>query len=115
MTRSRYAWLVAFGALAVLASPIETRADEAPASGTAGMVIYRDPHTGQLGGVPPAGMSGLPAAPSVGSAVEVSGTTPGGGVKLERPGGFMSTMSGSRDAAGRVSVHCEPGSAGREE
>jgi hypothetical protein len=130
MAGFRYRWLVFFATLALLAPASRTPADDAPPAGTgvsqpdgaakpspsgsAGMVIYRDPGTGRIGGVPPAGTAGLPM-PRFGNAVQVLGTSPGGGVKLERPGGFMSTMSAAKDAAGKVSTHCAPSAGAREE
>ncbi len=89
-------------------------AEAPPASG--GMVIHRDPTTGQLT-VPPPG-----AIPSSGERLrapaeaetEVPGTTPAGGWKLRVPRRFMHSMRATTGADGTVSTECVPGIPGGE-
>lgn len=141
MARPAYGWmrgrLMALGALGALvtagvaptaraAEPVEHASPPAgtvaapqqsgpPAPlGAAGMDIYRDPATGQIG-TPPPGSVRPRAVQRAADAVERPGTTPAGGVMLERPGGFMHSMSATRDDTGRVKVGCEPGVPGERE
>ena len=77
----------------------------APAA-AAGMTIYRDPVTGQLGVAPPGVIAIPPGAPPR-KLVERPGPTPGGGVLLE--GVPPQIMKVTRDAAGATSTRCETG------
>ena len=85
-------------------------ADPPPAPG--GMVIYRDPITGELT-VPPA--SEVPSsaerlrAPAE-PLVEEPGTTPAGGWKMRLPRRLMHTMRATPGAEGKVATDCVPGS-----
>ena len=87
------------------------RAAEPPPA-PAGMVIYRDPTTGQLT-VPPA--DAVPASPERLRApaeplTEEPGTTPAGGWKLRLPRRFMHTMQATAGADGTQSTGCVRGS-----
>ena len=85
-------------------------AEPPPAPG--GMVIYRDPTTGELT-VPPA--DAVPASPErlrvpAEPLTEEPGTTPAGGWKLRLPQRFMHTMRATAGPDGTPSTDCVPGS-----
>jgi hypothetical protein len=90
-------------------------ADPPPASG--GMVIYQDPATGELmvpppGAIPPPadGLRERAAAP-----VEVPGTTPAGGWKMNVQRRFMYRMHATSGSDGTVTTECVPGGPGGTE
>ena len=99
-------WLVLVPVLC--ACVVAAGAEEPPAP--RGMVIYRDPATGQLS-VPPPGVvppgARLPRQPAI---VETPGTTRAGGWKAS--GRFMNTMRATAGADGEVTVDCVPGASG---
>jgi hypothetical protein len=90
--------------------PAGSPAADAPASKapqTPGVIVYRDPTTGQLG-VPPADVAAdlaRSAAQRPNRMVERQGTTPGGGVLLD--GIPLMGMTTTVDAAGRVTTRCD--------
>ena len=93
-------WLVLVPALCAAAVP--ARAEEpVPPSG---IVIYRDPATGQLA-APPPGAQGAPVQAG-GPIVETRGTTRAGGWKAS--GRFRHTMQATVGADGSVAVGCVP-------
>ncbi len=97
-----------------MAFAVGTACAEEPGAAGAGMRIYRDPATGQIG-VPPPGSVGpaeravRPLAPLV----ESPGTSPAGGWKLDSSGLPLNAFVATRDAAGNVQIECVP-MAGRE-
>jgi hypothetical protein len=79
-----------------------------------GMVIYRDPLTGQLGAPPSNFVIGTPGAPQ-GPLPERRGRTRGGGFAVDLHGRGMKTMVVTRDAAGNAHVGCVDGATGAAE
>lgn len=79
-----------------------------------GMVIYRDPLTGQLGAPPSSFVIGTPGAPQA-PLPERRGRTRGGGFAADLHGRATKTMMVTRDAAGRVQVGCVGGANGASE
>src|SRR5262249_22311225 len=75
----------------------------APA-GTAGMVIYRNPVTGELD-APPADVAAQMPAPAQPPPVERMGVTPGGGVLLHRIPMIGLTATGDRTRP--VTTRCD--------
>lgn len=109
----RFLLCAGIGAIAPL---FADAADVGPPNGAqpppqAGMRAYIDPQTGELA-EPPAGASS--AAGTVNEAfsrssehlVEVQGTTPAGGVKVDVRGRFLSTFTATLDGAGKPAVGC---------
>jgi hypothetical protein len=89
------------GVLAVLATLVCAGAEPAAAPFSGGM-IDRDPSVAEPAG-PPAAMV-APITPH--SRVEVPGTTPGGGWKVEGP--FMHTLRATTGPDGQVTTDCVP-------
>lgn len=79
-----------------------------------GMVIHRDPLTGQLGAPPSNFVIGTPGAPQ-GPLPERRGRTRGGGFAVDLHGRGTKTMMATRDAAGNVVVGCVDGATGARE
>lgn len=86
----------------------------------AGMRAYIDPQTGEFAEPPPgvsssAGTTSEAFSRSSERLVEVPGTTPAGGVKVDLRGRFLSTFAATVDAAGKPAAACSTGvAAGRE-
>ena len=109
------AWLVALAAACGAGSA--RACDDAPApaatSGTSapaqGMVVHRDPATGKLGVPPPdaAPSADRQAAPSSLVALpETPGTTPAGGVQVDRQGRFDAPIRATIGRNGKAHVEC---------
>lgn len=108
--------VVAVGVLPRLSGPID--AESTPgrvASGSAGMVIYRDPVTGKLGVPPPDVAAQLDprAARRPAPMVERPGTTPGGGTLLD--GAPLMAVTATVDGHGKVSARCDRDAAGEQD
>ena len=116
MARFASGCLIALGAAIALGAVSVSKAGDVPApvgqhdavsapAGAQGMIIYRDPATGQLG-VPPPGVVPPPAPVAAPRGVaERPGTTPAGGVLLDAVP--WNTMTVTTDAAGHASGHCD--------
>ena len=82
-------------------------------AGSAGMLIYIDPQTGQLLKGPAPGSIPLQLSPSLRNAlstshqglVAVPSSVPGGGVKVDLQGRFLSPLITTIDANGKVGFH----------
>ncbi len=77
----------------------------------AGMRAYIDPQTGEFAEPPPGAPSGAGTTSEAFSRsserlVEVPGTTPAGGVKVDLRGRFLSTFAATVDAAGKPAAAC---------
>jgi len=80
--------------------------------GAAGMKVYIDPQTGAIRTTPAPGTEPLQLTPQEQNSlstsheglVEVPGTQPGGGMKLNLQGRFQSPMMGTIDANGKVKM-----------
>jgi len=83
--------------------------DRARSDNAAGMRIYVDPTTGQIGTPPPGTISGARAAQGGGAAgglTEVPSPADGGGVMVDLQGRFRSTIKAAREPDGSVSTGC---------
>ena len=88
------------------APPPQACVEPVPASaGSAGIVIYRNPVTGELEAPPPDVAAQMSAKPVQRPAIERTGITPGGGVLLDHIP--MMGMTATVDAAGQVSTRCD--------
>jgi hypothetical protein len=83
--------------------------------GAAGMRIYRDPETGELGDPPaeaPAQVTLPPDDPLSTSSeglVQTPSPVPGGGVMLHLQGRFRSPLIATQDAEGKITIQHLPG------
>ena len=94
------------GVLAVLATFVCAAAEPAAAPPFGSGMIDQDPSVAEPAGAPAAMVA--PITPR--SRVEVPGTTPGGGWKVEGP--FMHTMRATAGSDGQVTTDCVPSSPG---
>jgi hypothetical protein len=111
MTCARTGSLLLAAAILSCGLVAAARAAEPPAAAPGGMVIYRDPITGELT-VPPADAVPAPSerrAPAE-PLIEEPGTTPAGGWKMRMPQRFRHTMRATTGADGAPSTGCVPGS-----
>jgi len=98
----------------LLASGAYAGADDAPASGAAGMRVYRDPATGAfvpppLGTTAPDTTTPDTAGHALGGArrlVETPGTSAAGGVTMDLQGAFQSEIAATVDADGHTRTGC---------
>ena len=108
------------GALAMTAAwAWQVAADDSPQSqvGASGMVIYRDPVTGEIGEPPPGAIPEPPVTDRAprGELREVPSPVPGGGWKVDLGDRFLHATSAARDADGKIVTDCVPGTPGAEE
>jgi hypothetical protein len=101
------------------ATPVPER-DEQPAGaveGAAGMRIYRDPVTGELGDAPAEAPAQVPLPPddalstSSEGLVETPSPAPGGGVMVDLQGRFRSPLIATQDAEGKITIQHLPSGA----
>ena len=112
------------GALAMTAAwAWQVAPDDSPAPGpqsqvgASGMVIYRDPVTGEIGVPPPGAIPEPPVTDRAprGELREVPSPVPGGGWKVDLGDRFLHSTSVTRGADGQIVTDCVPGSPGAEE
>ena len=96
------------GALVALVSVARAGAEPLRPTPSASGMIDRDPAVPEPA-APPAAVAPLPS-PAARERVEVPGTTPGGGWKMEGP--FIHTMRATTGADGTVTTDCVPGRPG---
>ena len=104
--RSRTVALALLGALGLVA----VAAAESP-SRDAGMVIYRDPATGEVVPPPPGVVPAPTAAPAAPSSplIERPGTTRAGGSLVDLHGRFRNRVTVTKGADGRMQSRCGAG------
>jgi len=97
------------------ATSVSPQTAEAPVPAT-GMTIYIDPNTGAILKEPAPGTVPLQLTPQLQNAlstsdrglVEVPGSVPGGGVKLDLQGRFQSPLFATIDANGKIRIQHLP-------
>lgn len=92
----------------------EAAKHSAPAAGTAGMTVYKDPETGRLMPVPPEELRQLLTedirrAASMSHEGLVETTAPGGGVMVDLQGRFQNVMWATTGPDGLVTADCDQG------
>ena len=112
-----FAWMLAgcasSGVTPTSAAPEATPVASPPAGAHAGLRVYKDPQTGDFT-QPPVDASTTTAPPERSFSRSHEGLTavysdvPGGGIRLDLQGRFRSHFIATKDADGKVSIHCLP-------